>query len=123
MQGASLFEWNCAEPGEAYADVELSFEAWSEEGYYLGSDSLDARNLSIEQTQDGIFIDVDLTEEWQELRRMIDKELAQFAPFDTAYFYDIQIDITIGVFCLNLSVFIEYDAEGNEITMSNVMVW
>ena len=35
-------EWNCTEPGEAYADVDLSFEAWSEEGYYVGSEFFDA---------------------------------------------------------------------------------
>ena len=115
-------EWNGAQPGDAGSDVCLNFVAYPEEGYVGGEGSLEI-DLPIEQTAEGILIDVDLTEEWQELRRMIDKELAQFAPFDTAYFYDIQIDITIGVFCLNLSVFIEYDAEGNEITMSNVMVW
>ena len=115
-------EWNGAQPGDAGSDVCLNFVAYPEEGFVGGEGSLEI-DLPIEQTAEGILIDVDLTEEWQELRRMIDKELAQFAPFDTAYFYDIQIDITIGVFCLNLSVFIEYDAEGNEITMSNVMVW
>ena len=115
-------EWNGVQPGDAGSDVCLNFVAYPEEGSVGGEGSLEI-DLPIEQTAEGILIDVDLTEEWQELRRMIDKELAQFAPFDTAYFYDIQIDITIGVFCLNLSVFIEYDAEGNEITMSNVMVW
>ena len=63
----------------------------------------------------------------EDLIEELDKKEKEFLKLETddrtAYFYDIQIDITIGVFCLNLSVFIEYDAEGNEITMSNVMVW
>ena len=45
------------------------------------------RNLPIEQTQEGIFLDVSLTESWEGLRQTIDQLLAD----DYDEIYDTQI--------------------------------
>ena len=105
-------EWNCAEPGEAYADVDLSFDAWSEEGY-VGSGSFDVRNLPIEQTQEGIFLDVSLTESWEGLRQTIDQLLAD--DYDVPFSYEIfmWIEVTLNHEYQNFEGI--YFAEGDEI--------
>ena len=110
-------EWNCAEPGEAYADVELSFEAWSEEGYYLGSDSLDPRNLSIEQTQEGIFLD--LTGSWEGLRQAID-QLLTGGYGDIPFRYEIRMWITVTLHHEYLNFEGLYSAEGDEIINAHI---
>lgn len=110
-------EWNCAEPGEAYADVELSFEAWSEEGYYLGSDSLDPRNLSIEQTQEGIFLD--LTGSWEGLRQAID-QLLTGGYGDIPFRYEIRMWITVTLHHEYLNFEGLYSAEGDEIIHAHI---
>ncbi len=110
-------EWNCAEPGEAYADVELSFEAWSEEGYYLGSDSLDPRNLSIEQTQEGIFLD--LTGSWEGLRQAID-QLLTGGYDDIPFRYEIRMWITVTLHHEYLNFEGLYSAEGDEIINAHI---
>lgn len=110
-------EWNCTEPGEAYADVDLSFEAWSEEGYYLGSDSLDARNLSIEQTQEGIFLD--LTGSWEGLRQAID-QLLTGGYGDIPFRYEIRMWITVTLHHEYLNFEGLYSAEGDEIIHAHI---
>ena len=110
-------EWNCTEPGEAYADVELSFEAWSEEGYYLGSDSLDPRNLSIEQTQEGIFLD--LTGSWEGLRQAID-QLLTGGYGDIPFRYEIRMWITVTLHHEYLNFEGLYSAEGDEIIHAHI---
>lgn len=121
-EAGSIFipvEWNCTEPGEAYADVDLSFEAWSEEGYYLGSDSLDARNLSIEQTQEGIFLDVDLTGSWEGLRQTID-QLLTGGYGDIPFRYEVRMWITVTLHHEYQNFEGLYSAEGDEIINAHI---
>ena len=45
----------------------------------------------MEQTQEGILVDADLTQEWPWLREAIDEGIAQWG--DTDYSYDLIIDL------------------------------
>lgn len=69
--------------------------------------------FSMEQTQEGILVDADLTQEWPWLREAIDEGIAQWG--DTDYSYDLIIDLE---FYYHGPYFdLGYYVEGDEISL------
>lgn len=112
-------EWNSTQQGDAHFEYFLSCRAWTEEGYYVGSGSFDVRNITTEQTQDGIFIDVDLTESWAGLRQTIDQLLADDysgIPFR----YEIRMTINVYLYSEYHDFECWYWAEGEEFSLTEI---
>lgn len=121
-EAGSIFipvEWNSTQQGDAHFEYFLSCRAWTEEGYYVGSGSFDVRNITTEQTQDGIFIDVDLTESWAGLRQTIDQLLADDysgIPFR----YEIRMTINVYLYSEYHDFECWYWAEGEEFSLTEI---
>lgn len=112
-------EWNSTQQGDAYFEYFISCRAWTEEGDYVGSGSFDVQNITTVQTQDGIFIDVDLTESWEELRQTIDQLLAEDYS-GTPFRYEIRMTVNVYLYSEYHNFECWYWAEGQEFSLTTI---